>query len=316
MGFQFKELIDSEWTELCNSIGNISVFGDPVYLDCFERAYHVKKKLIVILDKEQPCLLFSFFEKAREIVCPNQYFFQFLWEKEEKTSWRRLMVLEFMIAELKARYHSIHLRLSITMDDVRVFEWEGFKYNLKYTYIKRLDNLTYHQNLKRILVKSNSYRFATNIDWEDVWSKHDADMKSFQFSSEFISKTISCFRKLQYGQFVKTYNIYQQGKLLSSIIAVVDKAQRKAYFPLIGKIDLSHSGAAVYLYDYVFSELKNDGFLYVDLYGANMKSIARFKHKFDSELVSFFEVKYNRRTASLAKSITKLKQLVKKVVRS
>jgi len=315
MGFQYKELTATEWIEMRSGINDQSVFGDLDYLTCFEKAYRIDKKTIAVFEKEKLCLLISFFEQKKQIVCPNHYFFQFVWEGENLTSWRRLMVFEFLIAELKIRYKHIHLRLPIGINDIRAFEWAGFTYHLKHTYIKKLDDRPYHQNLKRILAKQYSYTFACNINWDEVWYKHESDLKSFMLSSTFISKSISLFKKLQKQQYITSYNIYQGGKLLSSIIALIDRNQKKAYFPLIGKIELSKSGAAAHLYNYAFSQLKKEGILEVDLYGANMKSIARFKHKFEPELESFFEVKYNSGKNAFVEMKGKLKEVVKKIVR-
>jgi hypothetical protein len=315
MGFEYKALTATEWTEELAAIAKQSVFGDLNYLDSFEKAYSVDKRMVGIFENGKVQLLISFFESKKNVVCPNHYFFQFVWEKENVFSWRRIMVWEFFIEELKTKYSKIHFRLPVTVNDVRPFEWAGFKYQLKHTYIKTLDDRPYHQNLKRILAKKHNYSFATQADFAEVWLKHQADLQSFLFSASFISRTISCFKLLQQQEFVTSYNIYIGGQLLSSIIVLVDKVQKKAYFPLIGKIDQSQSGAAAYLYDYAFSQLKMEGIEEVDLYGANMKTIARFKHKFEPELKSFFEVRYDNRGDSLTEVKRKLKEVVKKIVR-
>ena len=315
MGFEYKGLTATEWTRELTGIANQSVFADLNYLDSFENAYAVNKELIGIYENDKIHLLISFFDSKNRVICPNHYFFQFVWEKENTLSWRRIMVWEFLIEELKKRYSKIHFRLPITVDDIRPFEWAGFKCQLKHTYIKVLDERPYHQNLKRILAKKHDYTFASQTDFAEVWSKHQADLESFLFSASFISKTVSFFKLVQQQGLVVTYNIYTEGRLLSSIIVLIDKAQKKAYFPLIGKIDQSQSGAAAYLYDYTFSQLKKEGIEEVDLYGANMKTIARFKHKFEPELKSFFEVRYDSRFKGFSEMKSKLKEVVKRIVR-
>lgn len=315
MGFEYKALTATEWNRELTGIANQSVFGNLNYLDSFEKAYRVEKQLIGVFENGKAHLLISFFESKNCVICPNHYFFQFVWEKENMRSWRSIMVWEFFVEELKKRYSKIHLRLPITVNDVRPFEWAGFKYHLKHTYVKVLDDRPYHQNLKRILAKKHNYSFSAQTDFAEVWSKHQADLESFLFSASFISKTISFFKLVQQQELVVTYNIYTEGRLLSSIIVLIDKAQKKAYFPLIGKIDQSQSGAAAYLYDYAFSQLKKEGIEEVDLYGANMKTIARFKHKFEPELKSFFDVRYDSRFKGLAEMKSKLKEMVKRIVR-
>lgn len=314
MGFEYKALTATEWSKELTGIANQSVFGDLNYLGSFERAYTVNNKLVGVYEDGKTLLLISFFESKNHVVCPNHYFFQFVWEKENTLSWRRIMVWEFLIDELKKRYAKIHFRLPISVNDARPFEWAGFKCQLRHTYVKTLDDKPYHQNLKRILAKKHDYSFATQTDFEAVWLKHKADLEAFLLSASFVSKTISYFKQLQQKELIITYNIYKEDKLLSSIIVLIDRSQQKAYFPLIGKID-QESGAAAYLYDYAFSQLKMEGIKEVDLYGANMKSIARFKHKFEPELKSFFEVKFNRRTNILVGMKGKLKEVVKKIVR-
>lgn len=314
MSLQYKELTTTAWSEVRTSINNYSVFGNLDYLTCFENAYHFDKKLVAIYDGNHPYLLISFFAKKRQIVCPNYHFFQFVWEREN-LSWRRLMVWEFLLKELKKQYNYIHFRLPASVNDVRVFEWEGFNYQLKHTYVKVFDDKPYHQNLKRILSKSSIYTYATNTDWDKVWHTHKADMHSFMLSHSFINKAIACFKTLQQQNLITTYNIYKDGAFLSSIVAVVDGARQKAYFPLIGKIDVSQSGASTHLYNYALTQLKNEGVAMVDLYGANIKSIARFKHKFEPELTTFFEVTYSARKNALLNLISSIKMVVKKIIR-
>lgn len=315
MGFEYKALTTTEWSKELTGIAKQSVFGNLNYLDSLEKAYIVSKKLVGVYENGKALLLISFFESKNSVVCPNHYFFQFVWEKEGALSWRRIMVWEFLIDELKKRYSKIHFRLPISVNDARPFEWAGFKCQLKHTYIKTLDDKPYHQNLKRILAKKHDYSFAAQTDLEAVWLKHEADLGAFLLSASFVSKAIAHFKQLQQQELVTTYNIYTENRLLSSIIVLIDRFEQKAYFPLIGKIDQSQSGAAVYLYDYAFSQLKKEGIAEVDLYGANMKTIARFKHKFEPELKSFFEVKYNRSTNILIEMKGKLKEVVKKIVR-
>ncbi|WP_113662260.1 hypothetical protein [Pedobacter nanyangensis] len=316
MEFEYKALTANEWSEVLADIANRSVFGNLSYLESFEQAYGVGKKLVGVYADSKPYLLITFFEDKGRIVCPNHYYFQFVWEKESSASWRKIMVWEFLMNELKKRYSQIHFRLPLSVHDVRPFEWAGFTYQLKHTYIKTLDERPYHQNLKRILAKKHNYTFGTQTDDKLVWSKHRGDLKAFLFSASFISKTIAYFEILQQKELVATYNIYADGGLLSSIIVLIDKHEQKAYFPLIGKIDLAQSGAAAYLYDYAFSQLKKQGIKQVDLYGANMKSIARFKHKFEPELERFFEVEYNHSANVLVGLKSKLKEVAKKIVRS
>ncbi len=315
MGFEYKALTTAEWTKGLTAIAKQSVFADLNYLESFERVYTVNKKLVGIYENGKALLLISFFENKNRVVCPNHYFFQFVWEKEDALSWRRIMVWEFLIDELKKRYSKIHFRLPISVNDARPFEWAGFKCLLKHTYVKTLDNRPYHQNLKRILAKKHEYHFAAQTDFEAVWLKHQTDLEAFLLSTSFVSKAITQFKELKQKELITTYNIYKEHKLLSSIIVLIDRFEQKAYFPLIGKIDQSESGAAAYLYDYAFSQLKMEEITQVDLYGANMKTIARFKHKFEPELKSFFEVKYNRRANVLIEMKGKLKEVVKKMVR-
>lgn len=314
MSFEYKELTTTVWSEVRNSINNHSIFGNLDYLTCFEKAYHFDKKLVAIYDGDHPYLLISFFVKKKQIVCPNYHFFQFVWERED-LSWRRLMIWEFLLTELKNKYRHIHFRLPISVNDVRIFEWEGFNYRLKHTYIKVFDDKPYHQNLKRILAKSNTYTYTTNTDWDKVWHRHEVDMRSFMLSHSFVANAIAYFKSLQQQKLITTYNIYKDGLFLSSIVAVVDSAEKKAYFPLIGKIDVSQSGASAHLYDYTLAQLKKEGIVTVDLYGANIKTIARFKHKFEPKLTTFFEVRYSARQNMALSLINNIKAVVKKVIR-
>lgn len=305
MDFKYRILDNNEWNNIRANLSESSVFGNTEFLSAFSDSYKIRYELSCIFYKDDPIILLAYFVKGNNIVIPHHYYFQYLWLKNQDSeeSWILLEGFSFLIKQLQKKYVNIDFRLPIDIKDVRPFIWNDFSVIIKYTYVKSLLNLGYHHNIKRILKKQNlNYSFKKNEDWPLVWEHHNKDFEAFGIRLRLRKKYLNYFEKMLRLGIIDTYNAYNNGVFISSIITITDKPGKKAYFPLIGTVDGHYKdGLAVKLYDYTLSELKSSGIDEVDLYGANMKSIARFKSKFNPELVQFYEVRYRKRCLSFKK---------------
>lgn len=300
MDFEYQILNENEWDNTRTSLSEFGLFGSPEFLKAVANIYNIQYELCCVIYKGKPIIISAYFTDGRNIVTPNHYYYQYIWLKEDnKESWVLLEGLNFLIEELQKRYLKICLKLPVNFTDIRPFVWNNFSSVVRYTYVKNLSNLSYHENVRRILKKENShFSFKTNEDWDLVWEHHDKDLKKFNIRKRISEKYLSYFRELKKDGNVETYNAYYNDVFVSSIIVLLDRVNKKAYLPLIGTVDgFYKEGLAIKIYDYTLSELSREGFCLVDFCGANIKSIARFKHKFNPTLESYYEVKYSKNAA-------------------
>ncbi len=275
-----------------------SLFGSEKFLRIISNIYECDIKYAGVFFKDKPVLLIPLLIKNKKVVSPNHYFYQFIWINSSIiNSWSQIEAMDFFLEQLIKRYKSIKFKLPPDLMDVRPFIWRDFKINLKFTYIKNLRLLDYHQNIKRILKKKlDDFSFHMDDDWNQVWVLHSNNLLDFGLSNIKIEKIISMMKKLKDNNFLHTFNISYRGVFVTSIISVIDVKCGIAYFPLIGTTtNYSEKGLSAHLYDFTFSKLIELGINDVDLMGANMKSISRFKNKFNPELRHYYEVSYNKK---------------------
>lgn len=289
-----------------------NVYGKDDFLKAVTKVYSCDVKYGVVFLKKEMILIIAFFKKGKNIILPNHYFYQFVWEKfSGHESWIKVECWDFLLKEMIKRYDTIKLKLPIDVYDIRPFSWNNFFVNIRYTYIKNVSTLNYHPKIKTILKKPlNGYSFKMNCDWDDVWSTHIENLNRFGIKRDQ-KNIITYMKELNASNYIMSFNAYYDDKYITSILAIVDS--KLAYIPFVGKSDGHYNkDLHVFLYNYTFSKLKELNVLYVDLFGANIKSIARFKHKFYPTLHQFLEVSYERKSVILKLSIL-LKKIRKKL---
>src|SRR5690606_28192143 len=148
----------------------------------------------------------------------------------------------------------------------RPYIWNNFSSTLRYTYIKHLQHLKYHKNVDRILKKENiNFSFRKNIDWDLVWDLHISDLIKFNVGISKAKQFLFFFKEMNYLGILETYNAYYQNVFVSSILVIIDKDNKRAYFPFIGTMNGHYEdGMSAKLYDFTLVNLKNQGILSVD----------------------------------------------------
>jgi len=275
-----------------------SLFGSEKFLRIISNVYECDIKYAAVFFKGKPVLFMPLLIKNKRVISPNHYFYQFIWINSNIiNSWSQIEAMDFFLEQLIKRYKSIKFKLPPDLVDVRPFIWRDFKIASKFTYIKDLNSLDYHQNIKRILKRNiNDFSFQKDEDWDKVWVLHFNNLLGFGLRKSRVEKIISMMKKLKDNNFLHTFNISYRGVFVTSIISVIDVKCGIAYFPLIGTTtNYSEKGLSAHLYDLTFSKLIELGINDVDLMGANMKSISRFKNKFNPELRHYYEVSYKKK---------------------
>lgn len=319
MSYSSVKIEVENWESFINEQGVIGVFGSSDFLISTANIYGLNIDIRVILLNDKPVLALPLFVKKNRIVLPNHYFYQFIWQKEtSKESWNQLEAFDFLLKILKKIYKKIKVRLPTSIHDVRPFMWNGFNTSLKYTYEKVTSDLRYHQNIIRIVNKrQNSYSFDKNCDWERSWNFHYNDLQKFGISIVNIEIYINYFKKLAEKGFIQVFNAYQDGSFLTSIISIIDKDCKSAYFLLIGTADGHYkNGLPSLLYNYALLELKKVEVEKVDFFGANIQSISKFKSKFLPDLCSYYEVSYSENHQKWNALVKKFKTYISKFLYS
>lgn len=319
MEFKFQILSPDEWAHYSSLYNCDTLKAGKSFLNSLADTYNLKILHVAIKQKEDLCILTSFLIKDKRILSPNHYYYQFFWQNPDKSQWHHTEVLYFLLDELKKSYKTINIRLPITIKDIRPFKWQGFTIEIRYTLVKYLNDGKLHKNLSRILkndINANGYKFETNTFWKESLAFHNKELKNFKFAKTYIQQVIRWFSALQQANLAYTFNVFYKDEFVSSIIAIVDEKDKKAYFPLIGTVkEHSSKGISSFLYQYALNQLKDFGVEKVDLYGADMREIATFKQKFEPELQNFYVAKYSAYDNKLQNLTMYLKTFVKKIVR-
>ena len=294
MDFKLIYFNDCDWNSLRDSIFETDFFGSVDFFQIVSKNYSLEYKNCAVFYKNQPVILFSFFYKSGNIILPNHYYYQYIWFKDFiRESWIVIEGIDFLLVHLKNTYKRINIRLPLNFKDVRPFIWQHFDVKIRYTYIKDLSVFDYRPNIKRILKKmDDKLTFAEDSDWNLVWKHHINDLKDFNIPRKKINEYLNFFKEIKELGALKTFNIYYDGNFISSILAIIDKSSKRAYFPLIGTTDSAADGVSAKLYHFSLETLKGMGILKVDFCGANMKTIARFKQKFNPSLENYFDLEY------------------------
>lgn len=319
MSYSSLQIEVENWESFINEQGGIGVFGSTDFLISTAKIYGLNIDIRLILLNNKPVLALPLFVKKNSIVLPNHYFYQFIWQKEtSKESWSQVEAFDFLLYMLKKKYKKIKVRLPTSIIDVRPFMWNGFNTNLKYTYEKVTSDLRYHQNINRIVNKrQNGYSFDKNCDWERNWIFHYNDLQKFGIRIVNIEIFITYFKKLTEKGLIQVFNAYKDGLFLTSIISIIDKDCKSAYFPLIGTADEHYkNGLPSLLYNYALLELKKVEVEKVDFFGANIQSISKFKSKFLPDLCPYYEVSYSENYQKWNAFVRKFKTYMGKVLYS
>ena len=309
----FQELSESDWNQFIAQHPDAGVFDLPSCLKATAAVYHAKINYFAYLKNNQILVAIAVFVKDDKIIVPHHYYrSSFLILKDQNP----LVINQAIIAlltTLKERTKSIQIALPLNIQDIRPFIWTDFQPQIRYTYIKELETLDYHENINRNIKKAekNQFTYAYDTDYEASLRLHQQDLKLFGISTAQNEQLSELFKQWIATGLLKSFNAYKDGVLIASNLLLCDEKQNIAYKLMISTSVYNELGVQSALYDYTFQLLKEKGFQKVDLYGANMQSIADFKGKFNPELHSFFVLTYSAKRKWLKPIYKVLDYLIK-----
>lgn len=269
----------------------LPIFFNVDFLKTTSKNFNVEVYCYSFEKRGRLLALGAFYVKSKKIITPESFSFTALWFANELSDVAYLECADSLIQLLKDNFYKISLRLSSQINDVRPFIWSNFRIENKYTYIKR-DYSEPHYSISKNLSKlpENHYCFKVeNIDPQSI----EVNLKFLKVLG--FSNALCDFYKpliIEWGKlgFVKAFNVYKQNELICSNIVIIDISENKIYTILLNNVSDQEKYAHTYLYQSIINWAKENYITEIDLCGANLPSVAKFKSYFNAELVGYFVV--------------------------
>lgn len=279
------------------------IFNAEVHCYSFEK----KGKLLA---------LGAFYVKGKKIITPESFSFTALWFDDELNDLVYLECADSLIQLLRANFNKISLRLDPKIKDLRPFIWSNFNVENKYTYIKKGYSEPHYSVSKNIAKLSENY-YSFKVEKVEMTSImiNIEFLKALGFSNVvrgFYKSLIIDWEKLG---FIKAFNVYKQTELICSNIAILDDNASKIYTILLNNVGLKEKYAHTFLYQSIINWGKKNNITEIDLCGANLPSVSKFKSYFNAELVSYYIVNFNSFNNNLAIFKIKIHLNIKRISR-
>jgi len=308
----------NEWVSGYGSEEWFSSFHDPKFLDVHANIYKVKPIYFTYTHKGKVVFAVSCFEKGNKIVVPDHFLRTGFWISHQFSEYQVLQFLQDMLALLKKAYVSIRFNLPVGISDIRAFMWSGFKFNLKHTYEKSLnEEKRYHVNVQRMLKKPDpGFTFSTHEDdFNRILKIHQLDFYKFGVRKKHVKEYLPLLTLLREEGFLVDLNLKLDHEIVASNLVLLNKQQKKAYVVLIAKSENWYQyGTHAKIYDESFKYLKSLGYETVDLFGADVPGFALFKLKFSVSLCHHYQVFYHQKSHRLESFLDQTKRLLKKMI--
>lgn len=304
----------TEW-KLETSKLQLPIFYDSDFLNSTANTFNLNIDYFCFNKKGKIIALGAFFIKGTKIVRPENFSFTALWFSEELSDVAYIEIAEVLIQLLKNNYSKISLKLNSQISDIRPFTWANFKIEIKYTYIKKND-LAPHYSVSKNLSKLEKDHY--------VFKVQEIDNNSWQINLKFLKKlgfSISLCSSYQLLLFewdkigiLKALNVYKKKELICSNIVLFDKDNHKLYTILLNSVNIEEKHAHTFLYTSIFNWCKENGISDIDLCGANLKSVSKFKSYFNADLTPYFSISYssiNNKLINLKRGLKSIAKVIK-----
>nr|WP_162143062.1 hypothetical protein [Pedobacter glucosidilyticus] len=250
----------------------------------------------VFFRNDLPQVAFALFEKNNKIILPNFYpLYSGIWLNGslEKLSLRDDFIKS--ISELKKIYKCIKISVPPDIQDLRAFIWNGFDVELRYTYLKNISAENYKRNVLKNYRKANNeydFEFIKSGLNDELWEGHVKQLSSIGFKNSNLISLRRWLIELEMVNLITTFRIGIKSKgYQGSGIVLLDKRWKNAGFllshvPKTEYVSLTNA----FLHVQINNWLSDNKFESIDYLGANTKSIADFKSRFNPQLKSYFIV--------------------------
>jgi ribosomal protein S18 acetylase RimI-like enzyme len=305
-GFRSEYLKSGELEGLGLSVKQ--VWSNPQFLRIFSRNTNSELEFLCISKKGSILAVMPVFYKKKlwmqYLYNPEQFFYypiSYYFEpkrREQENALLKQSINEEIASSLVSRFKHIKIKLQTEISDLRAFSWHGYRVNPNYTLEIDLakEDLAgdYSYNQQQHIKKASELdpEFLNKFGTEEVTDllEYTYKKKSIDYRAR-LSVISSICRDLERAGFLRISGIRQGGKL-SAIRLVIEDAENKTAYDWNAASDESayRSGINSYLLDKVINYYKAELYRSYDLCGANIKSVARFKHEFGSSLRVFYSI--------------------------
>lgn len=305
------EVDELKWSEFISIYGKGSLFVEPLWLSITATNFEYGLKYFIWTEGTEEVIGFPIFYKGKTIKAPtNFHFFPLVTAKGTEEQKSKVFIRS--IESLKHRFASIRLKMEIDFPYQKELGHLGFNVAEKFTYIKRLDNLNYSRNILRMIkkAKQQDYTASLSTSFESSFSKIWESNKGYLLGSNK-RQIFNFFSALIKKNFSQILDLHQGDIRIASLFVIEDQNRKVVYTYLISIPDKKkYPEAQTMLYDYGMSLYKSKGFLFCDLCGANLPSVAKFKAKFNGDLERYQYAVYN------SSYFSKIEDYIKKLIRS
>lgn len=213
-----------------------------------------------------------------------------------------LKILEEIIIFIDQDYSFVTFTLNPKFKDLRMFSWNNYKVDTKYTYLSQLNDInalleSFDPDVKR-QIKKLGKNYSINFN-DSVETFYQLQGKSFSRQKHTFKLSFNKFKDFLNGldkHLYKVYSIYNLDKPVYSTIVLFHK-QTGFYWLAGGDPEYFTKGYNKALLYEIILDLYNHQIKNFDFIGANTPSISKYKSNFGFDLTPYFCVeKTNNRT--------------------
>lgn len=292
----------------------LPVFYDADFLTATSNVFNTRVDYYILKKKKNIVGLAAFHVKNRSIVTPESFTFSALWFSDQLGDVSFIESATSLIKTLKGNYTKVSIKLNPLIKDIRPFSWANFQIENKYTYLKK-DAKESHYSVSKNLSKlpENFYVFKVESMDRNSLESNLKFLKAIGFSTKICERYNCLLNNWDNLGILKAFNLYKENRLICSNIVILDKEDSKAYTILLNNASKEEKYAHTYLYQSIIDWCEENDIREVDLCGANLPSVAKFKSYFNAELVGYFLLSYSPLQAQLINLKGQIKRHLKKI---
>ena len=284
-----------EWDKFVESSPQGTIFSTSIWLKAINYCF----KILCLYQDNKPVGGIAFFTDKKNIIIPPLTRFQGILLKKNLKRREENKITSAIVEKLTADFNNISISNHYNLKDIRPFIWAGFSVEVKYTYLVDISDL---EELWQNMEKRTRYairkaeRNKIVVKKEDKIAEFDRlhqfsllnQKRKRPFNSSFLKNFYSTLKKFNKCQLYLAER--KNGDLSAGAFVVWDK--KRAYYLMAGADPKFRGDESPSLILWtIFSDFNKKGFKEIDLVGANIPSIEKFKRGFGGKLIHYFNVK-------------------------
>jgi len=325
---EVKEIMDKQsWNKLWKEAIGGRVYSSTIWLEAVSDAYGLELKILGVFNGAELVGGLPLFIKKKQIIIPpfTPYNSVILKLSETKYPYKKIYRIHSIMLNLieylekQGKYSQITFIHTPDIRDIRPFIWKGWRVSPLYTYVLSISNV---DDLKK-KISHNARKNLKRCKKEKIYIE---ESEKFDILFNLLKLTFSRRKRLAPLNYKKLRKIYEtlskrrnaklfiaftkEGVPISARIITLDDDFPIAHDWVAGSDPKYFStGGTTCLLWYIIEWLSSRGFKFLDLNGANIPSIAKFKSNFGGNLEVYFMTEFYRDT------FVELKEWVKEKVK-